>query len=418
MPQDKKPVSLWLLGLLTVFVYLVNLFVLGYFTFSHIDAMPSLLIIFLVGVGSSTVLTGLVYYSILRTQEKIESITSKIGHAKELTSDVQTHLKILSSLLRIGTLHSHNIEMSKLLNNIVKVIQETLDADRVSLMLLDKNDNRLYTKAVAGEYGPEAEHIKKAALEIGDGVAGYVFAKAKPLLVDKNTDFSKFNRYIPKLGPLSSAMCVPLHIGTQMLGVININRLKTTNKLCFDQRDLMLLTIFAEDIAVTIENAYLTRELKKAKALSEISIRTDEVVVSPAVPVKLTDSKIIKRPQPIVVNNITTQKLQDNIMAISIKGVLDHQMLEQLEQTISKLFSQGLTNIIVNLSDVDRISSEGIGFFTSLIHSLERKSGKLVLVKPNQQVKTAMTLFGLQELFPIVDDISSALKSIESPSGT
>jgi anti-anti-sigma regulatory factor len=36
----------------------------------------------------------------------------------------------------------------------------------------------------------------------------------------------------------------------------------------------------------------------------------------------------------------------------------------------------------------------------------------MVLVQPNHQVKTALNLFGLQEFFPIADDLSAGLKAL------
>jgi anti-sigma B factor antagonist len=404
----EKDIQIKLIGILTLIVYISNLVVLCYFTLPDISSNLNLLIIFLVGLATTTILTGLVCFAILSMHKKIQAIELEMMEKKKETTYAQTHLKILSSLLRITSVASQHLEISRILNDIVKVIRECLDADQVSLMLIDESDNRLYTKGVDGEYGPELEHIWKAALEVSEAIAGWVAAKGKGLLLDADTDFSIFEGYVKKLAPIHSAMSIPLHFGTRITGVININRLKSNNRNPYDQNDLMLLSIFADDVAIMIENARLTRELKKAKAFLDLGLKEKEQIDQLTAP--QIDEK--KKEPSNQSSQITTQKLEENIMAVSITGTLNYIIGEELEQTFHNMINQGMNKFIVNLSTLDRISSEGIGIFTGLINPLQKKHGSIILVQPNSQVKTALYLFGLQEFFPIVDDLPTAIKTL------
>ncbi|HLD35851.1 MAG TPA: GAF domain-containing protein, partial [Planctomycetota bacterium] len=412
-PQEistgKKDMPWWFLGVVALILYIINLAVLVYFTVSSSGVNSNMLIVFLVGLATTTLLTGLVCYAMISMYKGIQSAQGEVIKKGEQTADVQVYLKILSSLLRVSTLHSQHMEISKLLANIVKIVRESLNADQVSLMLLDEKDNRLYTKAVDGEYGPELEHIWKSALENSEAIAGWVIGKSEPLLLDERTDFSKFNGYVEKLAPISSAMSIPLHFGTKITGVININRLKPSNKSNFNQQDLMLLSIFGEDIAMTIENATLTRELKKAKTFSDLGLKeNDQISVTP-VP-RMSDTRKIEALRPASgevrpaasgeprpsgregrqsSQNIATQKIKDNIMSVSVKGTLDYLIGDELEKTIQGFIDRGTYRFIVDLADVDRISSEGIGIFTGFISAIQKKHGSIVLVQPNHQVKTA-----------------------------
>lgn len=429
----KKAVFFWLICVGALILFVANAITLGAAIFSETNPSPNLILGFLVSFAATMVLTGLICYLVLFHHRETQITTDALREEKERTGNIQTHLKILSSLLRIGTLHSQHMEISRLLNNIAEVIRESLDADQVSLMLLDAGDNRLRTKAVSGEYGPELEHIWKASLGISEAIAGFTAAKGESLLLDEKTDFSRFRNYITKLAPISSAMSVPLHSGTRIIGCININRLKPKRKSPYDRDDLVLLSIFAEDIAMAIENVQLTRELKKAKAFLEIGVthatpdmrrdsqssKEEEEEVA-----NLPDSQAGSQPvcRPVVdgtgrsvlpppSSHITTQKLQDDIMVVSIKRS-DYFIGDQLEQTFNHLIEQGTTKFIVNLAEVDRINSMGIGAFTSLISPLEERHCRVILVQPNSQVRQALNLFGLQESFPIVDDLPTALKAL------
>ncbi|MEW6026790.1 MAG: anti-sigma factor antagonist [Planctomycetota bacterium] len=411
--KTKREIPWWLIGVAALVLYVTNLVVLAYFTVSSINTNPDMMIIFLVGLATTTLLTGLVCYAVISMYKGIQTAKGEVVRKGEQTTDVQTYLKILSSLLKVSTLHSQHMELSKLLANVVKIIRESVGADQVSLMLVDEKDNRLYTKAVDGEYGPELEHIWKSALETSEAIAGWVMGKSEPLLLDERTDFSRFKGYVEKLAPISSAMSVPLHFGAKITGVININRLKPGNKGNFDQQDLMLLSIFAEDIAMTIENATLTRELKKAKTFSELGIKNEPQEIPVTTVPRVSDTRKMAALRQSS-ENIATQKIRDNVMAVSVKGTLDYLIGEELQKTIQGFIDRGICKFVVDLADVDRISSEGIGIFTGFISTVQRRQGNIILVQPNNQVRTALNLFGLQEFFQIADDLSSGLKTLES----
>jgi anti-sigma B factor antagonist len=406
-----KDTQIKLVGVIALIVYIINLVVLCFFTFPDINTNSNSLVIFLVGLATTTALIVSVYYSILSAHTRIQAIEKEMMANKKQGEDAQTHLKILSSILKITSVASQHLEISRILNNIVKVIRECMDADQVSLMLFDEKDNRLYTKAADGEYGPELEHILKASSEISQSIAGWVAEKGTALLIDKDTDFSRFEGYVKKLAPIHSAMSVPLHFGTRIIGVVNINRLKSNHINPYEQKDLMLLSIFADDIAMMIENAQLTRELKKSKAFADLELNNGEQIAKLVAP-RIYDKPDDKKEETSKSSPITTQKIKDDITVISITGSLNYVMGDELEQTFNNQMNLGINRFIVNLSALEHISSEGIGIFTSLIDPLQKKDGRIILVQPNPQVKTALSLFGLQEFFPIVDDLPTALKTL------
>ena len=104
----KREVPWWLLGVVALVLYVTNLVVLAYFTISSIGANPDMLIIFLVGLATTTLLTGMVCYAMISMYKGIQSAKGEVVKKGEQTTDVQTYLKILSSLLRVSTLHSQH----------------------------------------------------------------------------------------------------------------------------------------------------------------------------------------------------------------------------------------------------------------------------------------------------------------------
>jgi len=110
---------------------------------------------------------------------------------------------------------------------------------------------------------------------------------------------------------------------------------------------------------------------------------------------------------------ITNQKLQDGVVAISIKGYLDAYTYDELEQVINASFNQRLYKFIVDLSQVEYMSSTAAGVFIGAIGVAQENQGNIVLVRPPPNVKEVFDLLGLTQVFMITDNRESALKTLK-----
>lgn len=107
---------------------------------------------------------------------------------------------------------------------------------------------------------------------------------------------------------------------------------------------------------------------------------------------------------------ITSQKLQDNIVAVSMKGFLDAYTYNELEQVINGYFNQNIYKFIVDLSQVEYISSAGAGVFIGAIGVAQENQGNIVLIHPQPNVQEVFDLLGLSQIFKITNSMESALK--------
>ena len=110
---------------------------------------------------------------------------------------------------------------------------------------------------------------------------------------------------------------------------------------------------------------------------------------------------------------IRTQKLRDEIVAVIVKGFLDALTFEQMEKTIDELFSQNIYQLVVDLTDLDYISSAGAGVFIGAVGTAQENNGNIVLVNPSHNVKEVFDLLGLSQIFPFADDLESAAQVFE-----
>lgn len=107
---------------------------------------------------------------------------------------------------------------------------------------------------------------------------------------------------------------------------------------------------------------------------------------------------------------ITTQNLPDNVVTIAVKGFLDAYTYNQLEQSINQFFNKNIYKLMVDLSEVDYISSAGAGVLIGAVGLAQENNGNIILLSPNPNVKEVFDLLGLSAIFTVVDDQAAALK--------
>ena len=119
----------------------------------------------------------------------------------------------------------------------------------------------------------DGETYEGLVIGMGQGIAGWVAERGVPALVD---DAARDPRWVPILGTQTnheeSILAVPMRHERAVIGVIALARL---GRAKFDQNDLRLLQIVADQAAIAIENARLLagrdRMVHELKALLDIA---------------------------------------------------------------------------------------------------------------------------------------------------
>jgi signal transduction histidine kinase len=148
----------------------------------------------------------------------------------------------------IGEVVDAREQLHEMLELIVRMIAELLNAKRVSLMLLDKSRSELFIKM---SFGIEEWVVENTRVKVGQGIAGMVVERGEPLLI---ANIEENDIYIAPNSPqydTVSLVSVPLRVNDVVVGVINVNN--KTNGRPFDRDDLNLLMSFSERISRALE---------------------------------------------------------------------------------------------------------------------------------------------------------------------
>ena len=84
---------------------------------------------------------------------------------------------------------------------------------------------------------------------------------------------------------------------------------------------------------------------------------------------------------------------------------------ELLSRLVEELLNEGHRKILLNLSDMDYIDSNGLGELVQSLKTSKRFGAHLVLLKPQDRVRKTLKLTNLLPMFHVYETEPEALKS-------
>ena len=146
-----------------------------------------------------------------------------------------------------------------LLNRAVNLVRDRFGFYHAGIFLLDEAREYAVLRAATGEAGQtmlERGHKLKVGHE---GIVGFVSGTSEPRIsLDVGEDAVHFKN--PILPETRSEMGLPLRVGDTVIGVLDV---QSKQAAAFDQDDITILQIMADQLAVAIQNARLLKETQE-----------------------------------------------------------------------------------------------------------------------------------------------------------
>jgi signal transduction protein with GAF and PtsI domain len=176
----------------------------------------------------------------------------------------ETYDKYIKALMDISQAITSDFYLEDILKLIVMVTAKVTGVEICSLWLIDEGETprRIRLKATQAI---DHEYVKDRALQMNEGVVGYVASMNRPLIVENVLEEPRFKEkeMARKLG-LVSMVSVPMHIkDDKVIGVLNCF---TAEPHDFSETEVNLVTTVANQAALAIEN---TRLLVRTKVIEE-----------------------------------------------------------------------------------------------------------------------------------------------------
>ncbi|PJA21036.1 MAG: hypothetical protein COX62_03540, partial [Deltaproteobacteria bacterium CG_4_10_14_0_2_um_filter_43_8] len=175
------------------------------------------------------------------------------------------HLAPLDLVHKLSMAIADAVELEEVYQLVLDQVVELLGVDKASIMIFDENMGAL--KIVAA-HGMDEKVMKKSFVRVGEGISGKVFASHEPLLItDVKTESLGSNRDRYKTNSLMSSpvTCVPMKMGVENLGVINVT--DRSDGTAFTDDDLTLLTTISNQAASYLHVCRLSEKLRGSEKL-------------------------------------------------------------------------------------------------------------------------------------------------------
>ena len=110
------------------------------------------------------------------------------------------------------------------------------------------------------------------------------------------------------------------------------------------------------------------------------------------------------------------QKPQENTVVVEIKGKVTIGYDAKMRDTILEALDAGAQNVLLNMRDVSKIDSSGVGELVAAHNNIRDRGGRLLLVGLSERLAAVLQITNLLGVLEIYSDIDEALAALENDS--
>ncbi|MCG2778596.1 MAG: response regulator [Desulfobacterales bacterium] len=211
------------------------------------------------------------YTAHLEKKDLLKTVETQGDVAKDLLDEMNIRYNNALLIQEIGQATSTIVNIDKLINIVVSVIEKHLDFDRGMIMLANNEKTRLIYSGGYG-YNKEQEKLLQGTefhldkLE-SKGMFVSAFKKQEALLLnavsENGKNFSKRTLELAEQMGVKSLICVPIIYEKKSLGILAVDNVKS--KRLLTQSDMSLLMGVGSQTAISIINAVSFHRLQQSE---------------------------------------------------------------------------------------------------------------------------------------------------------
>ncbi len=192
----------------------------------------------------------------------LNRLADRLGSVLEsarLYAEAQRRSAQLQIAAEIARDASGTLDLDELLRKAINLVRERFGFYHASVFLLDESGQYAYVKESTGEAGAQLK-ARRHRLAVGSAsVIGQTLAKGTPVVVNdvSQSDIHHFN---PLLPDTQAEMGLPLKVGNELIGALDIQAVYTH---AFSEEDVAVLQILADQLAIAVVNARLFAEAQE-----------------------------------------------------------------------------------------------------------------------------------------------------------
>jgi anti-anti-sigma factor len=107
-------------------------------------------------------------------------------------------------------------------------------------------------------------------------------------------------------------------------------------------------------------------------------------------------------------------EIEKDIQFIQLSGILDVQGVDAIGTKFAGYSSGDNSKVLVDLAEVEFLTSIGIRLLVTTAKSVASRGGKLALLNPNENVRGVLEMTGIMDIIPIHASLEQATADLNS----
>ncbi|HOO37065.1 MAG TPA: response regulator [Deltaproteobacteria bacterium] len=231
-------------------------------------------------VAGISVLTWL-----LENREFKKQIEEQSLSAEMLINESNARFNDATLARELGQAISRSLDIDNLLKTVMHILKSRLDFERGSVFLANEQMTRLIYKAGYGINQEQEAYLRNVQLHLDKpGSKGPIvvsFKERKPFFIDNSdsiySELSQRSKELLHLSKSNSFICVPIVFKDEPLGVLAVDREKSTVPL--KQKDLDLLMVIAPQIAISINNIRMFEKMQSSEEKYRVLVESANSII-------------------------------------------------------------------------------------------------------------------------------------------
>ncbi len=201
----------------------------------------------------------------------LTSLNEQMAALQEAERRLERQLRELKTLNTAAQLGVQAVDVDDFLGQITDLLADAFYTEHCGVLLVDEAAGSLRVHPSYRNLPPEFLD-PDYRMPLGVGVTGTVLAIGKPF---RSGDVRTVEEFIETTPGIRSELCVPIQVGKEKLGVLNV---ESTQPDAFDEHDERFLLTLAGTVATALQNLrLLTAEQRRAARLEAILNLTAEL---------------------------------------------------------------------------------------------------------------------------------------------
>jgi GAF domain-containing protein/HAMP domain-containing protein len=180
-----------------------------------------------------------------------KQVAARTRQWQEANYKLQRRAIQLEAVTLVGRAVTSILSLDDLLLEVVNLIRSRFDFYHAGIFLLDESGTWAVLRQATGEAGQSMLARKHQLAVGGQSMVGWVTANRQPrIALDVGADAIHFKN--PDLPHTRSELVLPLIVGERVLGALDV---QSVDEAAFDEEDVVILSLMADQVAVAINNA-------------------------------------------------------------------------------------------------------------------------------------------------------------------